>query len=297
MTSSRSASLRMSRSISLIFLILLGVVWIVPLLWVLLNSFKTNQEFIVSYAQLQGPLDYLTRIIPKDWTLYSYQQLFTGEGINAIANIPTMFINSAIVSIAQTIIVLIITSLSAFAYERLNFKNGDKIFWTLFYLSLFPSAVTVLPLFKICYALGWVNNINALIWPRVAGVMNIFLLRNFLHGIPKELDEAARIDGAGSFRVYLHIIMPSMLPVLMTVGLFAFKGAWNDYFWPSIVMNEPNNQTLTSGLRLLQGQYGNNQWTNLLACCIISIVAPFLFYIFAQRYFLKGINISAAVKG
>lgn len=294
---SKSGSKKKIRIVSFVFLSLLGIVWLVPLAWVLLNSFKTNNEFIVSYANLQGPLDYLTRIFPKDWTLFSYKQLFTGEGLNKVANIPTMFLNSVVVSFSQTIIILIITSLSAFAYERLKFRNGEKIFWTLFYLSLFPSAVSVLPLFKICYALGWVNDINALIWPRVAGVMNIFLLRNFMKSIPKEMDEASRIDGAGSFAVYSKIIMPSMVPVLMTVGLFAFKGAWNDYLWPSIVMNEPNNQTLTSGLRLLQGQYGTSQIASLLACTVLSILAPFGFYLVAQKYFLRGINISAAVKG
>jgi multiple sugar transport system permease protein len=293
----KSESQRYGRRIAFLFLTALGIIWIVPLLWVLLNSLKTNEEFITSYAGLHGPLDYLTRIAPNHWTLFSYEQLFTGEGINTIANIPKMFSNSIIVSFSQTGLVLVIASLSAFAYERLDFKNGDKIFWTLFYLDLFPTAVSVLPLFRICYALGWVNNIHALIWPRVAGVMSIFLLRNFMRSIPKEMDEAARMDGASSFKVYCHVILPSIVPVMMTVGLFAFKGAWNEYFWPSIVMNEPGNQTLTSGLRLLQGQYEVNQWTNLLACCVISIAAPFLFYLFAQKYFLKGINISAAVKG
>ena len=136
-----------------------------------------------------------------------------------------MIINSVIVSVSQTLIVVVLTSLSAYAYERLEFKNGDKIFWGLFFLSLIPGSVSILPLFKICYALGWVNNINALIWPQVTGVMNIFLLKNFMKSIPKEMDEAATIDGAGSFQIYRLLILPSMQPVLMVVALFAFRHA------------------------------------------------------------------------
>jgi len=93
------------------------------------------------------------------------------------------------------------------------------------------------------------------------------------------------------------VIVPSIQPVLMVVALFAFKAAWNDYLWPTIVMNEPNNQTLTSGLALLKGQYDVAQWTNLLASAVISMIAPFLLYMTCQKYFLRGISVSASVKG
>ena len=297
MTQSNSQKRRLIRAASALFLTVLAVFWCIPILWVILNSFKTNNEFITSYTNLQGPWDYLKRVVPQSLNLSSYVGLFTGQGVSTVSNIDVMIKNSLIVSLSQTAVVLVITSLSAFAYERLNFKNGDKIFWTLFYLSLIPNAVSIMPLFKICYALGWVNNINALIWTQVAGVMNIFLLRNFLKSVPKELDEAARIDGAGSFGIYARIILPAMKPVMMVVGLFAFKAAWNDYLWPSIVMNEPSNQTLTSGLALLKGQYDVAQWTNLLACCVISMIVPFALYMVAQQYFLQGISVQAAVKG
>ena len=287
-----------ARRIAFTFLLLLGIVWAVPVIWLILNSFKHDADFITSFANVTGPLDYLTRLIPRSWTVENYVEMFVGgENVNTTANIMAMFKNSFIVSIAQTVGVVIITSLSAYAYERLNFKNGERIFWTLFYISLFPSAVNILSLFRICYSLGWVNDINALIWPRVTGVLNIFLLRNFLKSVPKEMDEAARIDGAGSFGIYRYVILPSITPVLIVVGLFAFNAAWNDYLWPVIVMNEPSNQTLTSGLRLLKGQYEYSQWTNLLACCILSMLLPLALYMFAQKYFLQGISVQAAVKG
>lgn len=286
-----------ARRIAFTFLLLLGIVWAVPVIWLILNSFKHDADFITSFANVTGPLDYLTRLIPRSWTVENYVEMFVGgENVNTTANIMAMFKNSFIVSIAQTVGVVIITSLSAYAYERLNFKGGNKIFWALMYMSMFPNVVAILPQFRIANALGWVNNLNALIWPGMAGVFNIFLIRNFMKSIPKALDEAATIDGASSMQVYTRIILPSIAPVMIVVGLFAFNGAWNDYLWPRIVMTDVNNQTLTAGLRLLMGQY-EQRWAHMIASCLISMMPPFLLYLFAQKYFLQGISVQAGVKG
>lgn len=280
-----------------IFMTILGILWVVPIVWLILSSFKSDSDFITSFANLKGPLDYLTRLVPDKWTIGNYVKVFVGgEGANTIANIMPMFRNSFVVSISVTIGTLIVTSLSAYAYERLDFKGGDKIFWVLMYMSMFPNVVNLLPMFRICNALGWIDNLNALIWPSMAGVFNIFLIRNFLKGIPKDLDEAAAIDGASSFAIYRHIILPSIKPVLIVVGLFAFNGAWNDLLWPSIVLTNPNNQTLTPGLRLLSGQY-EQKWGLMIAACLISMIPPLILYLFAQKYFLKGISVSEGVKG
>ncbi len=292
-----SATDRLMRILIWSCLALLAFFWILPLIWVILNSFRTNHEFLLAYAGFSSPLDYLKNIVPRNWTLVSYTQLFTGEGVNGTVDMFSMLGNSGIVAVAQTLIVLVITSLSAFAYERLHFPNGEKIFWALFCLSLFPNAVTIIPLFKICYALNWVNNLNALIWPCCLSVMNILLLRNFMKSIPKELDEAARIDGASSFQTYLLVILPCMKPVLMVVALFAFKHAWNDYLWPCIVMTGSTNLTLTAGLRNLHSMLEGNYWATLQAATVLSIIVPFIIYLFAQNYFIKGISVSSAVKG
>lgn len=280
-----------------IFMVILGIIWITPILWLLLSSFKSDAEFITSFANLKGSLDYLSRLIPDEWTVQNFVYIFVGgEGANTTSNIPVMFKNSFIVSISVTIGVLIVTSLSAYAYERLEFKGGDKIFWALLYMSMFPNVVNLLPMFRISSALGWIDNLNALIWPSLSGVFNIFLMRNFLKGIPKELDEAAKIDGAGSFGIFTHIILPSIKPILIVVGLFAFTGAWNDFLWPTIVLTNPNNQTLTPGLRLLSGQY-EQKFGLMIASCLVSMVPPFIIYLFAQKYFLEGISVSEGIKG
>ena len=291
------AEQRRSKLIAFLFLLILGICWFEPIVWLITNSFRFEREFKVAFTGVSGPLDYLSRLIPKEWTLTNYIELFdVGGTLNTDANLGMMFQNSAIVSVTVTICVVLITSLAAYAYERLDFKGGDKIFWAILYASMFPNVVAILPQFRIANALGWVNTLNALIWPMLAGVFNIFLIRNFMKGIPKELDEAATIDGAGSFQVYTKIILPSIKPVLMVVALFAFNGAWNDFLWPRIVMTDVNNQTLTAGLRLLMGQYDGHQ-AHLIASCFISMMPPLALYLCAQKYFLQGISVQAGVKG
>ena len=285
------------RQIAFLFLFLLGIFWIIPIVWLIFNSFKYDSDFITSFANLKGRWDYLTRMIPRQWTGSNYTELFVGgENVNTTANIMKMFQNSFVVSGVVTVFTVFITSLAAFAYERLNFKGGNKIFWTLMYVSMFPNVVAILPQFRIANALGWVNNLNAQIWPALSGVFNIFMIRNFMKSIPKALDEAATIDGATSFQVYTRIILPSIAPVMIVVGLFAFNGSWNDYLWPRIVMTDVNNQTLTAGLRLLMGQY-EQRWAHMIASCLVSMVPPFLLYLCAQKYFLQGISVQAGVKG
>ena len=282
---------------ALVFLALLGVAWVVPIVWLILSSFKTDADFITSFARVSGPWDYLSRMVPRKWTLLNYAELFTGgENVNTKSNILSMFANSFIVSVSVTAGAVAVTSLSAFAYERLRFKGGNRIFWALMYMSMFPNVVNLLPMFRIATALNWADNLNALIWPGFAGVFNIFLIRNFMKGIPKDLDEAAAIDGAGSFAIYRRVILPSIAPVLMVVGLFSFNGAWNDFLWPSIIMTNPMKQTITPGLRLLSDTYGSD-YSHAIAACLTSMGPPVLLYLFAQKYFLEGISVQAAVKG
>lgn len=291
------AEKRKGKLIELIFLFVLGVCWFEPIVWLITNSFRFEREFKIAFNGVSGPLDYLSRLIPQEWTLTNYTELFNvGGTLNTDANIGMMFQNSAIVSVTVTLGVVFVTSLAAYAYERLDFKGGDKIFWAILYASMFPNVVAILPQFRIANALGWVNTLNALIWPMLSGVFNIFLIRNFMKSIPKELDEAATIDGAGSFQVYTKIILPSIKPVMMVVALFAFNGAWNDFLWPRIVMTDVENQTLTAGLRLLMGQYDGHQ-AHLIASCFVSMMPPLALYLCAQKYFLQGISVQAGVKG
>ena len=161
------------KRIAAIFMILLGIIWIVPIFWLIINSFKTDSDFITSFANVKGPVDYLSRMIPRKWTVVNYIEMFVGgSGTNTTSNILAMFKNSFIVSISQMVLIVVIDSLAAYAYERLPFKGGNAIFWALMYISMFPNVVNLLPMFRIANALGWVNNLNALIWPGICDVQN-----------------------------------------------------------------------------------------------------------------------------
>lgn len=297
MNTNASKNARIIRIACTTVLSVIAVFWMIPVVWIIINSFKTNIEFTTSYTNFHTRAEYIRAVFPKKLNIQTYISLFTGEGMSTTTGILKMISNSIIISVTRTVMVVLTCSMAAYAYERLNFPAGDKIFWGLFFISLIPASASTLPLFKICNAFNWINNINALIWPGCVSIMSTFLMRNFLVGIPKEMDEAARIDGAGSFQIFLRIICPSIKPVLMIVALSAFQGGWNDYYWPSIVMTDPNNQTLTSGLAQLQNQLGVSQFASLLASTVVSMILPFTLYLTCQKYFLQGIKIQAAVKG
>jgi multiple sugar transport system permease protein len=270
--------------IAFAFLLFLLLIWIMPLVWTILSSLKTSAE-AKQFLRLRN-------IVPINWSLENYRYVFS----TATTPIFGWMQNSVIVAVSQVVLVLFISSTSAFAYERLRFRGKEAIFWTVFGLSMFPSVVSLVPLFQIMNALKWLDKLPSIIFPGVTGVFNIFLIRNFLKAVPKELDEAAAIDGAGAWQQYFRIILPSIRPVLTVVALFAFTGAWNDFVWPSIAITNPKNLTLTPGLRLLQVSEGTHI-VRQLAGGVIGMIPTFLIYLFAQKYFLTGLNLSAGIKG
>ncbi len=274
----------LGKIIAFVFLFMLMIVWIMPLVWSILSSLKPSME-AKQYLKLKN-------IIPITWTLENYTYVFD----TATTPILGWMKNSLIVATCQVLLVLFITSTSAFAYERLHFRGKEAIFWTVFGLSMFPNVVGLVPQFQIMNTLHWLDKLPSIIFPGVTGVFNIFLIRNFLKGVPRELDEAASIDGAGPWQTYLKIILPSLRPVLTVVALFAFTGAWNDFVWPSIAITNPKNLTLTPGLRVLQVSEGGHI-VRQLAGGVMGMIPTFLIYLMAQKYFLGGLNLGSGIKG
>ncbi|MFZ5351090.1 MAG: carbohydrate ABC transporter permease [Bacillota bacterium] len=266
-----------------VFLAGFGIIFLVPLLWTLLTSFKAEIEI--------QTLGY--RFFPVKWTLENYKDAISNTSSAPIAR---WFLNSVLISTTHTVLALIIVSTSAYAYAKLEFKGKNFIFWSLMTTMMFPSVINLIPLYKIVQALGWVDNPLAVIVPGLGGVFNIYLVRQFMLGIPKELSEAARIDGANEWQIFTRVIVPLSKPALTVVALFAFTGSWNDFLWPSIVMNSIEKMPLTPGLRLLQGVYDIER-AHLMASAIISILPTFILYLFAQKFFMKGISLSSGVKG
>ncbi|WP_461219371.1 carbohydrate ABC transporter permease [Lapidilactobacillus salsurivasis] len=272
-----------SKTIAFVFLAILAVIWVIPLLWGIVTSFKSETEL-----QTIG-----FKFLPIQWVLSNYTELLVN---NASTPLLHWFMNSMVISVSNTLLVLVVVSLSAFAYDRLEFKGKNALFFFLMATMMFPGVVNIIPLYKIIDLFGWVNTKWAMIVPGAAGVFNIFLVRQFMSNIPKSFDEAARMDGASDLTIFWKIILPLSKPVLFVVALFTFTGSWNDFLWPSIVFNDLEKMPITPGLQLLQGMY-QAQPTLLMAGALIAIVPTFILYLFAQKYFLQSMSLSAGVKG
>ncbi|HCE13443.1 MULTISPECIES: carbohydrate ABC transporter permease [unclassified Enterococcus] len=272
-----------SSVVAFIFLIIMAAIWLVPLLYGVLTSFKSEMELMTAGF----------KILPIEWVLTNYTELLVN---NTSTPLVKWFMNSMFISVSHTLLVLVVVSFSAFAYSRLQFRGKNVLFSFLLATMMFPSVVNLIPLYKIVDIFGWVNTPLAMIVPGAAGVFNIFLVKQFMDNIPKDFDEAAQIDGAGDLTIFMRIILPLIKPVLLVVALFSFTGSWNDFLWPSIVFNDIEKMPITSGLQLLQGMY-QAQPTLLMAGALIAIIPTFLLYLFAQKYFLQSMSLSVGVKG
>lgn len=273
----------MSKVIAFCFLLVMGVIWMIPLLYGVLTSFKSEMELMTAGFKL----------LPIEWVLTNYTELLVN---NSSTPLVKWFFNSLFISVSHTLLVLVVVSFSAFAYSRLSFRGKNGLFSFLLATMMFPSVVNLIPLYKIVDIFGWVNTPLAMIVPGAAGVFNIFLVKQFMDNIPKDFDEAAQIDGASEWTIFRRIILPLIKPVLLVVALFAFTGSWNDFLWPSIVFNDIEKMPITSGLQLLQGMY-QAQPTLLMAGALVAIIPTFVLYLFAQKYFLQSMSLSAGVKG
>jgi multiple sugar transport system permease protein len=204
--------------------------------------------------------------------------------------------NSLINATLHTVIVLVVSSLAAYAFARFTFKGRDTLFFIMLGTMMIPNVLNLVPLYSIINAMDLVDTRWALILPGVSSVFGVFLLRQFFLGIPKELEEAAVIDGAGPFRIFTRIMLPVIKPGLIVLGLFTFLANWNDYLWPLTAINTNEERTLTLGLAVLKGTY-NVLYAKMMTVTLISIIPIIIIFIFAQKYFMKGINLSSGIKG
>lgn len=272
-----------TKLIAFIFLLVMALLWVFPLIWAVFTSFKSEAEITNAAVSF----------LPIHWTVSNYSELLFN---NASTPVMKWFLNSLIIAVGHTLLVLVVVSLAAYGYTRLHFKGRDLLFGMLLASMMFPAVVNLIPLYSIVDSIGWVNNLLAVIVPGAAGVFNIFLVRQFVLGIPKTFDESAKIDGASEFQIFYLIILPLIRPVLTVVALFSFTGAWNDFLWPSIVLNDIDKLPITPGLQLLQGQYMTYPGIGT-AGALIALVPTFLLYLFAQRYFMQSMSLSSGVKG
>lgn len=268
-----------------VFCILLATVilWVTPIVWGVLCSFKSETEIKA------GGFGF----IPKQWTLENYRDV-----LNNTDNTPILrwFLNSFLMSSITAAISVVLIAMAAYGYTRIDFKYRDTVFMALMGFSLFPAIINIIPLYKVVSWFKWVNSMPSIIVPALGNVSYVFLTRQFLLSIPKGFDEAAKIDGAGEVTNFFVIILPMLQPVLTVVALFTFTGVWNDYLWPSIVINDVGRLPLTSGLKLLQGAYGSFHLGPIMAGACLGMAPTFVLYLFTQKYFLESLSLSSGIK-
>jgi multiple sugar transport system permease protein len=201
------------------------------------------------------------------------------------------FLNSTVVTVSVTVLQILISSLAAFAFARLRFRGRETIFLLYLATLMIPVQVTLIPNFLIIRSLGWYNTYLALIVPALFSALSTFLLRQYYRGIPLDLDEAARMDGASSLRIWWQVIVPLSWPVMAALAIFTFQATWNDFLWPLIVTGSDEMRTIPIGLSYFVGQYAT-AWNLLMAGSVLALLPVLLVYFLAQKTFVQGITLT-----
>jgi multiple sugar transport system permease protein len=256
-------------------LIVLGVLFISPLLFMLITSFKTR----VDAAGVPPSW------IPDDPTTQAYDSVLNSEGTPVLQ----WFANSMIAATAHAALVVATAALAAYPLARMEFR-GKKVVFSLIIATLFvPPVILIIPNYLIVGDLKWLDTLTAVIVPTAAGAFGVFFLRQFFLSLPKELEEAAVLDGANKWQIFLKVILPLSKPALVTLALLAFLTNWNDFLWPVYVLFSPEAQTLPAGLSTLQSA-NNVRYDLLMAGAVIASLPVLLLYVFAQRFIIEGVS-------
>lgn len=266
------------RILTYVLAISFAIIWILPLLWMLSTALKPESQVI------SWPIE----IIPKEVTFENFYDIIFDSPRTPILR---WFFNSFFVSTATTFLVLAVDSLAAYAYARLEFKGKNILFWLLMATMMVPPVTNLIPNYLIMDRLGWIDSYQALIFPQVAAVFGVFLMRQFFIGLPSELEDAAYIDGCNRFQIFYIIALPIAKPALIALGLFTFRASWNAFLWPLIITNSARMRPLTPGLRLLQSNF-MTEFGKLMAGAFISAIPVIIIFIIAQKYFVKGIALT-----
>jgi multiple sugar transport system permease protein len=260
----------------------LAIVWLLPIVWVVVTSLKLTADII------RLPPEW----IPWPVTGAHYHEVLLGS--SRTARIGRAFVNSLVVSIGSVVVVLGTSALAAYPLARMRFPGRDLIFALLVGSLMIPNAVLLVPQYVLTQQLGWLSTYQGLIVPEAAMLFafGVFLLRQFFLGMPRELEDAARIDGAGPWQVFWRIIVPLSQPVLAALAIFAFRSAWNDFLWPLIAVNRPEMFPLPVALALLRSAYSSESYGPIMAGAALSAVPLLVVFVVANRRIVEGVRLS-----
>ena len=272
------------RRLAYAFLIGYALLMFVPFSWSIVTSFKTLPDSV------------RLTVIPQPFTLAAWEFAFT----QLQPSLPRLFLNSAIIAIVVTISNLVLGSMAGYAFARLRFRGRDVLFLVVLATLMIPDQLRLVPVYLMLNAAGLTKGVlqyGGVMLVLAIGGSTIFLLRQYFLSIPRDLEEAARMDGAGYFRTFWQIMLPLAAPALAAVAILSFQGTWNGYFWPLILLQEQDQWTLPlglSGFRLAGGLATN--YPPLMATVVMATIPILILYLFFQRYFVEGIAASG-VKG
>ena len=254
-------------------LVLGSLIMLAPFLIMVVVSLFPNEAFLARRFSLD------------QITLANYLETFR------VVPFGRYFLNSTIVTVTVTIGQILISSLAAFAFARLRFRGREALFLLYLATLMIPAQVTLIPNFLIIRNLHWYDTYLALIVPGLFSALSTFLLRQYYRSIPLDLDEAARMDGASSFRIWLQVIVPLSWPVMAALAVFTFQATWNDFLWPLVVTGTDEMRTIPIGLSYFVGQY-STAWNLLMAGSVIALLPVLVIYLLAQKTFVQGITLT-----
>jgi len=268
-----------------VVLSILALIWAVPVLWMVATSLKPEAQTITV------PPHWLPEQL-SDLTLDNYRSvLFFGRGVDLLKS----FGNSLYVAVIGTLLVVIVDVLAGYAFARLRFPGRNVLFALTVASLVVPGEILLIPNYVTVWRFGWLNTYNALVFPALAGGFGVFLMRQFLLGIPRELEEAAQIDGAGSFRIFTTVVVPLARGAIATLAIFTYLNFWNEFTWPYLVINDASRMTMPVALIQFKGDYFSN-YGELMAGSAISALPAIAVFLVAQRLIIRSITLTG-IKG
>lgn len=265
----------LGRTATYVILIVGAATMLIPFLWMISTSLMTNSEVYT----------YPPKIIPDRFLWENYREALT------VLPFGRFFLNTIIITGASVIGQLVTCSMAAHAFSRLQFNGRDKLFGLYLSTMMIPAIVTLIPSFLIISAFGWADTYWALFTPTLTSVWGIFLLRQFFMSIPRDYEDAARLDGASEWTIFFRIILPLSKPALATLSIFAFMASWKDFLWPLIVTNTMEMRPVEVGIAMFSSLYSTN-WPYQMAAAVIVMLPIVIVFFLAQRYFIEGISLS-----
>ena len=272
--------MRSKRNLMVIYVVLslIGILSLIPIFWAVISSFNPESSLFERSILKMG-----------NFTLNNYIRLFTGTLF------PKWFFNSVIVAVGYTLLAIFSCSLSGYAFAKYNFLGKSILFLIVIGSMTIPVWTTVIPLFKWFSQLGLIDTYWALILPGSASGFGVFLMRQYIHGIPSDILDSARIDGCSEFRIYYQIVLPLIKPALGALGIYSFMTSWNNFISPLIFIRSPSMFTIPVGLAAFVGQK-DPQFDLLMAGGMISVIPILIVFLFMQKQFVAGLTLGA-VKG